>query len=95
MEAPLVALSANKGQMQKCRLLLFFLFQLGERIKTNAMAKGWSTFNVFNSTFPITLLNYQYNIFSQRVSQVFCKKGVLRKFAKFLGKTPVPESLFK
>ena len=26
--------------------------------------------------------------------EVFCKKGVLRKLAKFLGKTPVPESLF-
>ena len=26
--------------------------------------------------------------------EVFCKKAVLRKFAKFLGKTSVPESLF-
>ena len=26
--------------------------------------------------------------------EVFCKKGVLRKFTKFLGKTPVSESLF-
>ena len=26
--------------------------------------------------------------------EVFCKKGALRKFAKFLGKTPVPEFLF-
>ena len=26
--------------------------------------------------------------------EVFCKKGVLKNFVKFTGKTPVPESLF-
>ena len=30
---------------------------------------------------------------SSRV-EVFCKKGVLKNFAKFTGKQPVPESLF-
>ena len=46
--------------------------------------------------FSITLENYQYNTsLKSSCLEVFCKKGILRKFAKFLGKTPVPESLFK
>ena len=47
MEAPLVARRANKGQIQKRRLLLFFfLFGRLECIKTNATAKGWQMFNL-------------------------------------------------
>ena len=48
MEAPLVARRANKGQIQKRRLLLFFFFLFGrlECIKTNATAKGWQMFNL-------------------------------------------------
>ena len=92
MRASLVALSANKGQIQKRRLLLFFIL---ERIKTNAMAKGWKILNL--AVIPHFLLYYKIinTISSLRSSRPedFFKKSVLRKFAEFLGNKPVPESL--
>ena len=54
---------------------------------------------MFNlAVIPHSLLHYKIiNTISSLKSsrpEVFCKKGVLRKFAKFLGKTPVPEPFF-
>ena len=54
---------------------------------------------MFNlAVIPHFLLHYKIiNTISSLRScrpEVICKKSVLRKFAKFFGKTPVPESLF-
>ena len=33
-------------------------------------------------------------LFEKQPPEAFCKKGVLSNFAKFTGKTPIPDSLF-
>ena len=80
---------------------IYFLFQQNTHTQT---LKKISTCKFIRFTFFSSKNKRQGFLFfnkekcfsrvQKQTPEVFCKKGVLRNFAKFTGKTPVPETLF-